>query len=123
MIQFLLIVGLPGSGKTYYSQELEGIIFDDFNDLSLLTEELQGKVVIIDPNFCCDSALEGAKVILNKKYPDCKIDVVYFENDLKACWENVQRRNDNRKISYSFVKNLSINYFPPKNCRSVYKCE
>lgn len=123
MIQFLLIVGLPGSGKTYYSRQLEGTIFDDFKDLSLLTKDLQGKIVIIDPHFCGEDWLLTAKHLLRKRYPDCKIDVTYFENDLEACWANVQRRNDNRKISYSFVKSLSSDYFPPKNSRSVYKCE
>ncbi len=123
MIEFLLIVGLPGSGKTYYSRQLEGTIFDDINDLSLLTKDLQGKITIIDPHFCCADILAKAKDILTKKFPDCKIDTVYFENDLEACWKNIQRRNDNRKISYSFVKSLSSDYFPPENCRSVYKCE
>jgi predicted kinase len=123
MIQFLLIVGLPGSGKTFYSRQLEGIVFDDINDLSVLKEDLQGKITIIDPHFCCADILARAKDILGKKYPNCKIDVTYFENDLEACWANVQRRNDNRKISYSFVKSLSSDYFPPKNSRGVYKCE
>jgi hypothetical protein len=73
----ICIAGLPGSGKTWLgeklSQELNGILLDDLNDLSCLPNPGSvGHLIITDPNFCAAHVRDNATKILTSLYDEIK---------------------------------------------------
>lgn len=100
----MLIIGLPGSGKTYLAEKCyvpEGYaLIDDPTDLGAVKAVVQGclltntPVVITDPHLC-DAWHRGAAIgHLQKMVPDTvRIEAVYFENDPDKAAANIKRRN------------------------------
>lgn len=121
------IVGLPGSGKTYISKEIveksNAILFDDISNLDLLkkcVKDGRKDIVINDPHFC----FEYVREIVNKKISkwskgNVHIDWVFFENNPEKCWENVKRRNDQRKITQATIKFFSKFYQIPDSVETL----
>lgn len=115
-----LVIGLPGSGKSYLLSLYEPyrrVIIDDVSinsdDLNLVQPDT--KHLVITDISCCDKKVEQKAIeYLTKRFENRKptIDFIYFENNLEQCWENVKSRNDNRAISYHFLRNLSAKYTP-----------
>lgn len=98
-MRIILIIGLPGSGKTYLANKLQsgGTVIDDITDQNQLPERCE-RLIITDVNFCDEKLLKKACVILQSKYPGAVIDRMYFENDAKKCRRNVEYRNDGRNV-------------------------
>lgn len=96
-----LIVGLPGSGKTFLANQLSTpstVIIDDIISIDQLPEDC-GDLIITDVNFCDSTILEKAKVELLKKYGIwTHIEVHYFECDADAARRNIEYRNDGRNV-------------------------
>jgi len=119
--QLTLIVGLPGSGKTYLGEEIStktGATFiDDPKEVSVPNS---GDVVISDCFFCRSQTLESAIEKLSPNFD--KVAVIYFENDPVACRKNVEFRDDGREVS-SFITISSEKYFPPSNAIPVWNKE
>ena len=95
-----LIVGLPGSGKTFLANQLStpsAVIVDDIKDMNQLPDS--GDIIITDVNFCDSNVLEKAKAELLKKYGiKTHIEVYYFECDADAARRNVKHRDDGRNV-------------------------
>lgn len=117
-IDITVIVGLPGSGKSTFALKLindNNFLIDDFSLNRHLLEDFKksGKkeLVITDP-LLCETTQERAEKKLKffLKNENINFKWVLFENDLKNCWTNVFEREDNREISYNFVKELSKKY-------------
>ncbi len=94
-----LIVGLPGSGKSYLGGALakdKGLLLDDPKDKQQLIFYLNkcDFVVVCDPWFCMEKQRLACVNLLKKLYPGIVINFIYFENDLEACKINLQRRKD-----------------------------
>lgn len=108
-------MGLPGCGKTTYLNELERdswSAFDDFkaNALddsplfrnsrhfeSLLAALRNGRrSVVADIDFCRRDSRAEAESDLRAAVPDLEIEWCFFENDERACAENIRRRNRDR---------------------------
>jgi len=123
MYEIILIVGLPGSGKTYLANTLSNSnkIFDDITSLNDLPTT--DSFVIVDVNFCDEYILKNALEILNKKFPDHKIDIIYFENDPAKCRKNVEYRqkykNDTRNVEGT-IRRFEKIYNPPPNCEKIW---
>ena len=123
MMQLLCIVGLPGSGKTYYANNMFGYesfvlekwveIVDDIKSLDdLPTPGTCDILVITDPNFCRTEVRESATMFLTLRYG---INPLwrFFENDPVKCRRNVRYRDDGRKVD-SAINRLSKEYDIPK---------
>lgn len=123
-MKIVMIIGLPGSGKTTYAKSLGGLLVDD---ASLNRDQLFGALerndvpllVITDPMACSSS-----RDAINEIIGDHDLKIVCFENDPKACWTNLERRGDN-KISQPWVERMSAQYrvedFSPDLLLKVYR--
>lgn len=120
--KIILIVGLPGSGKTHLGEQLiqqypSSIFIDDISvmvdSLTVLNDAIQSydTIIISDTQCCIPEMLKQAKEYLEKTYPDISKMVLFFENNPKQCIQNVQLRNDGREVFQS-IKNLAIIYKP-----------
>lgn len=123
-MQIILIVGLPGAGKTtvamglYYATEVETQVVDDIRDLHQLPNPGECDFLIItDPHLCAESTQYGAAQILEAKYPGCHIAWHFFENNPAKCFRNVEWRNaiykEKRIISKASLEALSKHYSVP----------
>lgn len=119
MYKIKLIVGLPGSGKTYYMNQLDGHKIDDpkiGQEFPILDQD----ILITDPNFCDEKTLNKAIKKLNSIYPDTEIELIYFENKPEKCLRNVEYRDDGKEVS-QFIKHYSSIYNPPKNVLEIWQ--
>ncbi len=112
MNKIICIVGLPGSGKTYYANTFKNVLLlDDIFDLSYLPEEMIQDIIITDPFFCHEHIRNLAQNVLESKY-NVTPEWYFFENDPESCIANVIKRNDGRKV-FDFIKMLSQKYVIP----------
>jgi predicted kinase len=102
-LKAVLLIGLPGSGKTHFAQNNyvpNGfVLLDDPNDVDLLIfkgQDLPEKFVVTDPHFCKEEARNAATIF----FEDFGYDVehIYFENSPEKCRKNIEHRNDGRVI-------------------------
>jgi predicted kinase len=100
MSQVVLIIGLPGSGKTHLAQtayvSAGYVLIDDPTDLGAVLDTIYSnpKVVVTDPHLTRRDVRDNALDILRQM--GCDVDIVYFENDPKAAKANLQRRGGER---------------------------
>lgn len=123
MRKAILIVGLPGSGKTEFGSTLfdqagldcleSAMWIDDPypNDQDTLDWALKSSIdniLITDPTAC------GATwASLANKFDRYQrtYTIACYDNDPEACWANLQRRGDN-KISRGALWQMSDQYYP-----------
>ncbi len=118
--QVIIIIGLPGSGKTTYSdtnEELKDcIIFDDFiryfwKGYVMKSIKNNDKVCLIDPRLCMFDVFKRYISKIEKYVSRDKIKLVIFDNNPDQCLLNIKDR-DNRKgidrtiLEYSKVYNI-----------------
>lgn len=114
-----LIIGLPGSGKTWYARNvLGGTIVDDIQDLKDLPN-INDDFTIIDVNFCDQRILNQAKHMLRLKYTNVSFQEIYFENNPKKARRNVERRNDGRNVEGT-IKRFTAIYNPPHDALEIF---
>lgn len=119
----ILIVGLPGSGKTHLANQLSNSnrVFDDITSLDELP--YNDNFVITDVNFCDNKILSMAIKKLNELYPNHFIEVIYFENDSDKCRKNVIYRcsefNDCRNVEGT-IRRFEKIYYPPANAEKIW---
>lgn len=123
-LEIIIVVGLPGSGKTTYVQNTYNqdniLIIDDFNNNQAKICELKKyheKLVIIDPLLCLsfinkEKVEEMFQKLVEKDFL-ANFSWHVFENNLESCLENIKNRDD-RVISKGFVIDLSREYNPLK---------
>lgn len=117
-----LIIGLPGSGKTYYANKhfKDVPIVDDITDLCQLPTVQE--FVITDVNFCDRLTLENARNVLTKLYGDVKFNHIYFENDPEKARKNVKRRNDGRYVEGT-IRRFAPVYNPPEDALEIWDAD
>lgn len=128
--KIIFLVGLPGSGKTHYGNEIskkkDTIFLDDFNgnlnELSIYSETYK-TIIIADPKLCrnVNNYILKCTNIIKINFGKIEIEWVLWENNIKKAWENVCKRNDGRKISYTFMESLSKQYKPPKITKKIWQ--
>lgn len=126
--KIILIVGLPGSGKTTYAKSImtdSHFLIDDPNrDRTLFDKaKISGKsiAIICDP-LLITSDRERVMNFLRKKFDDgIDFDWIYFENDPHAAWHNhlIRNESDPRSINEKFHKQLSNNYIIPDDAKTI----
>ena len=129
-MKITLLIGLPGSGKTYLGKQLKGLFIDDASKnkgllaltylsnavlknrpIKFVTEKTD--LIIADPMFCTQETLQKAKAKLGAMFPGYEIECIYFENDPEKCLRNVRIRNDGRLV-YGLIRGLSKKYVIPE---------
>ena len=104
-----LIIGLPGSGKTYLGNKLSQNFIDDPKTKPVPSGD---NLVIADPHLCLTKNLEAAITYLESL--GYNVSCIYFENNPKQCIENVLARNDGRQV-LSTIDFYSKLYKVPEN--------
>ena len=124
--KIILIIGLPGSGKTYYASskiDNSSYLIDDIKSVNILTDALLldnvKNIYITDPLLCIPQNFLNCLHFLSSRC-NVSIEKVFFENDIKKAWNNVQKRNDGRIISLDFIQYLSRNYNPPTGSMKIF---
>lgn len=121
--RLILLVGLPGSGKSYYSKLLykrfskkySTFIFDDecrigidININEYLKELSKYDIILIpDVKLCHKKIRDVATELFNLHLPEHKQSWLFFENNKEKALYNVQYRNDGRKVD-SYLNRLSM---------------
>ena len=110
MRKAIIIVGLPGSGKSTFAKALGGRLVDD---ASQNEEELKAAlasedelVVVTDVN-AVYSRRETIEAMVNRHGRE--VEIICYENDPDACWINLCRRGDN-KVSRGGLIQMSKAY-------------
>ncbi len=122
MSEILIIIGLPGSGKTHYIHNvlLKGeetlITFDDWGRKKWgnyffpnpkgefidddryegLIEEIKAskrKIIVSGAQFCDHDFLCKSEYYLKSQFPDLKIHRIYFENNIEKSISNIIYRD------------------------------
>jgi broad-specificity NMP kinase len=121
----VVIIGLPGSGKTTFAKTLGGRLVDDATqneDELMAALRSDGLVVITDVNAVFST--HEAIVALIRKHRAGDIWFICYENDPAACWLNLCERGDD-KASRSGLTRMSMAYdverFEPDMILPVYR--
>lgn len=111
----ICVVGLPGSGKTWYAKNvLKGdyLVDDPFDFVDFPRDvPLDKTVVICDPALCLSRI--RAKSILDVMYKGHSFKWIFFENNIEKCRQNIAYRNDGRKVNIT-LEHLSNHYEIPE---------
>lgn len=111
----IIIVGLPGSGKTHLAKEIQGYIhtihlFDDpmKGDQKDIVEVMKsGKDIIMSDPWMCDARYRSLAETAFKGW-DYEITWVFFENNKEKCLRNLAHRDDDRVIERFEIFNYTI---------------
>lgn len=100
-MQCLLIIGLPGSGKTHLAQNYisKGFeLIDDPRDKNRINYCIKNKIdiVITDPHLC--SVSNRKKAIDYLELAGYNVKCLFFENNIEKCKNNLKFRNDGKVI-------------------------
>lgn len=136
----IVVIGLPGSGKTYYLQKLKdsgevSAIYDDFQAKAtekdknprlsryyglLITDLRQGKTVAIsDIRYCLQTELNLLIAAVIDAVPAITIDLRYFRNEPQKCIDNVRsRKRENAELELKLIEEYSQNYQVPGHVTS-----
>jgi len=132
-MEISIIVGLPGSGKTFLGKALSKIyninFFDDcVSDQSMWNSVLAeiskcNSCILSDPKLCHSDIM---KELINriKSASTCQIIIkyYYFKNEPEICIKNISTRDDGRVVSNEYVTFLSKIYSPPPpDCIPCYR--
>jgi predicted kinase len=130
--RIILVVGLPGSGKSVFAKELAlglGYVWIDDPSVSFSHEQLVGRLAalndrakglsISDPLLCYPHNRQAAAELLQQCCPQATLEWVYFENDPERCLANSKARSGPKTVD-QFIKEASKVYRPPQLAVPVY---
>lgn len=109
--QILIVVGLPGSGKTTFCGELKDyIILDDFigrcHVETMINKNKSSNICFSDPRLCSiKTFLSYYKKILNCVSDD-DINIILYENNPSDCGNNI--KNDESDVKKGRLKTMEI---------------
>lgn len=113
-MRIIVIVGLPGSGKTHLGESLNVPFHDDATCLPDTHEDF----AITHPVFCLEKCRNNLMSKIAEKYGDVDVEWVYFENDPQQCLTNAATRVD-KKVD-DMIRRLSKEYTPQGDTIPVY---
>ena len=140
MPKLIIVIGLPGSGKSYYIKKLLGdkkiepeYVYDDFhanahNDSSKVTASryfhslIEGlkngkNCLVSDIAFCKNERMEALK---NTIVEPCEIELHCFENNPTQCKKNIAiRARESANTEMSLVNSLTCEYQIPEGAKLI----
>ena len=134
--QLIIVIGLPGSGKTTYIKSLmetdqQISVYDDYQGKSynkdhdpllskhfgsLVSDLRQAKrVVVSDIRYCVPHELNTFLAAILSSAPDVRINLKYFENNPEACKQNILARSREGRVEkeLELLSKLSSGYIVP----------
>lgn len=123
-MKILLVVGLPGSGKTYWAERNSDVVVDDITDTAQLPATIANgqTLAVTSPLFCDENVLANAIEYVTSKYGVAPL-AVYFENDPIKCKKNVLQRADAKKKVDGFIEMYTKIYSPPNDAMKIWEIE
>jgi adenylate kinase family enzyme len=128
-MKLIIIIGLPGSGKTtYYEEKLKPLEFEFFDDFisSIVNGEMmkmikEGKtnICIADPRLCNYEIFKRVIKLIEVYIDKSKIQLILFENDKDKCLLNALKRankNVNKSIDFN-SKIYDLNNYNGYDCK------
>lgn len=121
---FVLVGGMPGSGKSYLAKLLQqkygGHLIDDptTDNRHAIDAELDkipadcDLIFITDPFFCLQYVQKLAEEKLEGRFPVCAISWIFLDNNAAQCRMNVAKRNDGRRVEGSIRRFSKEFHFP-----------
>jgi hypothetical protein len=118
MIEIIVIVGLPGSGKTHLASSMvdeNTTLIDDLSRDPFRMEKYMRaptqRLIITDPVV---ARPEHIRKRLGHWLGELKhsVEIIAFENEPEKCYRNILRREDGRVIGWEFVQRMSLQYRP-----------
>lgn len=120
--KLVIVIGLPGSGKTSFIQRItRSTVFDDFipdmhqlKFIDALKNE-KANVVLADPRLCIPEMFDRCMKHIHQYVPKEEIQLVVFKNDPEQCIKNkISLIKTIRKYSQMY----NTNYYKEKeyNC-------
>lgn len=87
MYNIIVIIGLPGSGKTEYSKNFSDYeLFDDMGtNIEKLDHYKQFQNIVITCPFLCNFPKNFIEQKIKEFFGNCHITFYAFENDLNQC--------------------------------------
>ncbi len=138
MKDFTVIIGLPGSSKSFLVNKLleenpNQVLLDDISRLLRVSHRglryyevvaqfpKYKNFILSDPAFCEDSfrvrVINELKEVFGKT-EEVVFDFIYFENNPEQCLQNVNLRNDGRKV-VKYIEKLSQTYKIPEGSYTI----
>lgn len=131
----VLVIGLPGSGKTSWARQriaeafFQGhrqALIDDPTDLGTVASELAKAraagaevVYVCDPNFCAGETVRAAQEWFQTGGYD--VESVYFQNDPQQCLRNAMQAEREHKAVHGAILMWARVYAPPEDALPVHE--
>lgn len=121
MEKVIIIIGLPGSGKSMYSKTLsyeyeiyDDFIFNFFDGKVINSLKTNNKICLIDPRLCIINVFNKYIKKILKYVSKNDIKLILYENNINSCINNIKIRG-NYNIVKDNLENFSnlynINYY------------